>query len=198
MIWTHLQEDTQFVGHFLFHFVLFDFRMRGGRRFESLNSQTRRDTAFLSSALQWRRLKPSVQPRGSWCASPRGITLTYPSHPTSNHSSPQDGTMTALIRLHLISIAKGQHYLSRPTFIFSVNLPLLPGLFLSMSLTHIMFMLCNPRMFCLAFVNNTQQTHEALSPLSLDDTRPPPEDCVGFQCICVQPGEGIVSRNETP
>ena len=121
MIWTHLQEDTQFVGHFLFHFVLFDFRMRGGRRFESLNSQTRRDTAFLSSALQWRRLKPSVQPRGSWCASPRGITLTYPSHPTSNHSSPQDGTMTALIRLHLISIAKGQHYLSSPTFIFSVG-----------------------------------------------------------------------------
>lgn len=106
--------------------------------------------------------------------------------------------MTALLRLHLISIAKGQHCLCSPTFIISLDLQLLPGLFLSMSLTPIMFVLCNPRMFCLAFVHNTQKKHEALSPLSLDDTRRPPEDCVGFQCICVQPGEGIVSRNETP
>lgn len=106
--------------------------------------------------------------------------------------------VTALIRLHLISTAKGQHYLSSPTFIISLNLQLPPGLFLSVSLTHIMFVLCNPRMFCLTFVNNTQKKREALSPLSLDDTRPPPEDCVGVQCICVQPGEGIVSENETP
>lgn len=38
--------------------------------------------------------------------------------------------MTALIRVHLFSIAKGQHYLSSPTFIISPDLQLPPGLFL--------------------------------------------------------------------